>query len=584
MSTVLDAALELSAERGLPLVPCDANKKPLYTNWQNTEIRTQDQVEKAFSDPAVKLIGVLTGTVSGLIIIDIDPRNGGDAWYRDHFDLLDCRRNHRTRSDGYHLVYRMPDIPIRKSNSKLAPGVDVLADGAQMIWWPAHGGVVALDDEPGPLPVWLFNAIIALEKPAKANGNAPPHNGHVVEGGRNDHLTRRAGKLRHQGLTPAELSAALLVANQELCSPPLPDAEVRGIAASVARYAPAHEDRRVELPKPRELSPLVWIADIFPVLSQAAVVKNVISAGSFVLIYGESNSGKTFFATDLCLHIAGNQPWRGHIVRGGLVVYIAAEGGHGIRNRLAAYRQQAPWTQSVPFAVLPQTLDLLDPAADTQLLIDAIKAAEVTAGVAVAVVVLDTLARVIPGGNENASEDMSGFIANVDRIRTQTGAATLTVHHAGKDVAKGARGHSSLRAAADTEILVEGRDGTRTATVTKQRDLPSGQVFAFDLVPVEIGSDEDGQAVSSCVVAATDTPPLHRQGPSGKQQIAVLRLMEAEAAAGRPVLTTGDIVRLARERLGIAKSSARSAVLGLTEARFITPTIGGLMPAEGLTP
>jgi RecA-family ATPase len=90
-------------------------------------------------------------------------------------------------------------------------------------------------------------------------------------------------------------------------------------------------------------------------------------------------------------------------------------------------------------------------------------------------VIIDTFARAIPGGNENDALDVGIAVAGADRIRAETGAAVGFVHHAGKDPTKGARSSSALRAATDTEIKIEGITGTRTATVTKQRDLESGR-------------------------------------------------------------------------------------------------------------
>jgi len=90
------------------------------------------------------------------------------------------------------------------------------------------------------------------------------------------------------------------------------------------------------------------------------------------------------------------------------------------------------------------------------------------------------------------------------------------VHHTGKDVARGARGHNSLRAATDTEIEIQiDEDGARTAAVTKQRDHSGGESFSFELHHVPLGNDQDGDPVSSCVVVYTEarknpdeTPPL----------------------------------------------------------------------------
>jgi hypothetical protein len=257
-------------------------------------------------------------------------------------------------------------------------------------------------------------------------------------------------------------------------------------------------------------------------------------------------------------------------------VYIAAEGGYGIRNRLAAYRKEAPWTKGAPFVVLPQTVDLLNPAADTLPLIEMIRAAEETAGAKVAVVVLDTLARVMTGGNENASEDMTSFVANVDRIRQETGAAVLIIHHAGKDATKGARGHSSLRAAADTEILVEGLEGTRIATVQKQRDLPSGQRYGFDLVVVEVGVDpEDGTAITSCVLgfaeALSKTKPLN-----GKYPPALLAgLREWRRAHPDQDYIRHDEVTAICKAQGIDRRRKTETVAKLQDKNFLLSATGG---------
>jgi RecA-family ATPase len=78
-------------------------------------------------------------------------------------------------------------------------------------------------------------------------------------------------------------------------------------------------------------------------------------------------------------------------------------------------------------------------------------------------IVLDTLSRVIAGGNENAPDDMGQLIGNCDRIRAEARAHVMLVHHTGKDEARGARGHSSLRAATDTEIEVSGGNGVSLA-------------------------------------------------------------------------------------------------------------------------
>ena len=118
-------------------------------------------------------------------------------------------------------------------------------------------------------------------------------------------------------------------------------------------------------------------------------------------------------------------------------------------------------------------------------------------------IVIDTLSRALAGGSDAEALDMAAFIKNVDRIRVETGAHVLIIHHTGKDPGRGARGHSSLRAAVDTEIEIKADAGGNfsVARVTKQRDLPTaGDEFEFSLARVEIGKDEEGRSVYSCVV------------------------------------------------------------------------------------
>src|SRR5205085_7024209 len=122
---------------------------------------------------------------------------------------------------------------------------------------------------------------------------------------------------------------------------------------------------------------------------------------------------------------------------------------------------------------------------------DAIRYADL--GMPVELIIIDTLSRVLAGGNENAPDDMGSFVRNVDRLRADTGAAVLVVHHTGKDTSRGARGHSLLHAATDTEIETSKDDvsGVYTAKVTKQRELPTEGALSFSLRQIELGFDQD---------------------------------------------------------------------------------------------
>jgi hypothetical protein len=137
---------------------------------------------------------------------------------------------------------------------------------------------------------------------------------------------------------------------------------------------------------------------------------------------------------------------------------------------------------------------------------------------------VDTLAQASAGGNENSGEDMGEVLAACRRIHKETGAMVLLVHHSGKDQTKGERGWSGMRAGMDCSIEVIRNDNQRSFKVSKLKDGEDGQVFLFEQKIVEIGFDEDGDVISSCVVVhstADFVPPPKTIKPCGKTQIMI---------------------------------------------------------------
>ena len=267
---------------------------------------------------------------------------------------------------------------------------------------------------------------------------------------------------------------------------------------------------------------LEWYRNIKPALGSSYIIKGVLDSHALSAIYGPSNSGKTFFALDLAFHIATGRTWRGFRIRKAAVLYLAAEGGRGVQNRIAAIRKHTG-VDDVPIALRRAGLDLLRSQADLQAVYDLSQETKKIAGNDSLVIVIDTLSRAMAGGDENSPVDMTALIKNVDMIREATGAHVMLVHHTGKDTARGARGHSSLRAALDTEIEVQAEDNWRAALVTKQRDNASGQEFPFTLHSVSLGVDDDGDEVTSCVIESANTEEVEARrrtrGLGGNQKI-----------------------------------------------------------------
>jgi hypothetical protein len=232
--------------------------------------------------------------------------------------------------------------------------------------------------------------------------------------------------------------------------------------------------------------------------SAPALIKNVFDQHSFAVLYGPSNSGKTFLALSWAYHVATGHPWDGKKVAQGAVCYIAAEGGRGIAKRVAALKKHYAPASRPPLDVVPCPVDLRSSDADVKRIVLLAEEATAEHGQPLRLIVIDTLSRALAGGDENASTDMGAFVMNVDKLRLATSAAVLVVHHTGKNVANGARGWSGLRAAIDTEIEV-GEGGV--ISFEKQRDMAMIAPLNFQLVGIDLGLDADGEPVNSCVLA-----------------------------------------------------------------------------------
>jgi hypothetical protein len=220
------------------------------------------------------------------------------------------------------------------------------------------------------------------------------------------------------------------------------------------------------------------------------LIDGLLELSAMSVLYGDSNVGKTFVALGMAHAIATGQHYGDLPTKHARVAYIAAEGGRGIRKRIAALKAAIPTADEPDFFLLVSPVDLRRPDADLKPLVEALT------DLNPAFIVLDTLSRVMAGGDENSSVDMGALVKHFDALRAATDAHLMVIHHTGKDKAKGARGHSLLRAATDTEIEVtEG-----VVSVTKQRDLEKDWQTGFRLESVVLGVDAADRPVSSARV------------------------------------------------------------------------------------
>ncbi|MFZ4539681.1 AAA family ATPase [Propionivibrio sp.] len=321
---------------------------------------------------------------------------------------------------------------------------------------------------------------------------------------------------------------------------------LKAVAALLER--PKEQAQRFKLLTPGELSllpPVQWR------------IKGVLPTEGIAAEFGPSGSGKSFLVIDKLAAVAGGLDWFGCRVTQCPVLYVALEGEAGISQRVKAW-QAKRGRMPEGFRFLLQSLDIRK-AADRADLVQAAIAAGLSGGI----LAIDTLNRAAPGMDENDSKSMSEVISAAKALQDELGGLVLLVHHSGKDATKGLRGHSSLHAALDAAIEVSRDCDRREWRMAKSKDGEDGEAHPFRLEVVEVGIDEDGEAITSCVIAPEEdaSEAFRRVLPpkSGNQKIiwdALGPLLKSSsnygkggAAPGRPCVTLEDAVDKTRSRL-----------------------------------
>lgn len=246
------------------------------------------------------------------------------------------------------------------------------------------------------------------------------------------------------------------------------------------------------------------------------LVKKMIPADSVGLLFGGSDTFKSFIALDLALHVAHGLPWLGKKTAQGPVVVIAAEGGSGIWRRIQAWHLEhgLPWDE-VPLFVMPTALDL---GTDASRVCEAVKEAAIEP----ALVIVDTMAATF-GGEENSAGEVSGYLRELALwFRGAWQCSVLVIHHTGHSANERPRGSSALKANVDFMFGCYRDEGEMLATVEclKQKDGEKPAPTSFALSVRDIEYDEDGDKVTSLVAKAL-------------RPEAVVDRMESEAQRGR---------------------------------------------------
>ena len=245
------------------------------------------------------------------------------------------------------------------------------------------------------------------------------------------------------------------------------------------------------------------------------LVDQLIPKSGLSVLFGKPGTGKTFWALLLAASIGAGKKFFGREVVLSDVVYLASEGSAGLKLRCDAIHKVYKFEHPKVF-FLPIQLDLQSNSSDCELLVKEIN----RHGIKPALIIVDTLSRAFGGGDENSSASMGSFIGHITNLQQQLNTAVLLIHHSGKSEDRGARGHSSLNAAADAEFelqrLSELGDSDRhiKVIVKKQKDGEDGLEFFFRLDSVQLGLVDASK--TSLVVVPTDQDSAPSRGKRKK--------------------------------------------------------------------
>lgn len=350
----------------------------------------------------------------------------------------------------------------------------------------------------------------------------------------------------------------------EVFDAPAEDPEAAGIDWGSEDEAPAEAPQPA--PKHGRALRILSMADVEALPPPQWLVEGLIPAQGLVIPYGPPKAGKTFVALAIALHVAAGLDWEGKATKQGAVVYVVGEGLGGFATRLAVMRHAYGIPIDAPFFVIPRAVNFREDKEVITLVQLARQA--VPAGMPIALIVIDTLARAMPGVDENSAQEVGLVIARCDAVRDETGATIMPIHHSGKDVERGMRGSNAILGAVDASLLVQAAGKGKVKVINdNQKDGEPHRPMLFTMERVEVGFP-----VRSSLVPRLEREGQHEPGrppdpdkPSPQEMLA--RVLLAMNEAGLNMMRFADVARALNLAMGRAQDELRQSLpLGMEYA------------------
>ena len=314
------------------------------------------------------------------------------------------------------------------------------------------------------------------------------------------------------------------------------------------------------------------------------LVKNWLQETALIMVHGPSGGGKTFVVLDWFLHIAsGMTDWNGHKVKAGTAVYLAGEGHHGLRSRVAAWKQHHK-AKHLDMWISRAGCDLNTPEGYQQV-VEAIRALPTPPSI----IGIDTLHRFL-SGDENSAQDAKTMIDACAGLMREFNCTVVLVHHTGvsEEAQHRARGSSAWKGALEIEISVvpAKNDNPMQIVQRKSKDAEEAQpVYAnLMIVPIKGWLDEDGEQVSSAVLMAEEAPPERKKESKleGHRKLfeGAWWAAGAEVVDDMPYISRSALIDYLIQKLDISERSAKQYVKPSVQDKLV----GALTIAEIIEP
>ncbi|MEC7369604.1 MAG: AAA family ATPase [Pseudomonadota bacterium] len=511
--SITELALSISKRYEVPVFPCNEDKSPLTPHGFKDASDDPERIQELFNNPRAALVGMPTGEISGISVLDLDvPKKEGEPsgleWLDQNIQYLPITLVIKTRRGGRHLYYRHIK-GVKNTAGKIAPRVDTRGDGGYVI--TAGSGYELRNDVPlnelPPFPMEIFKS----EEPAAQLSTTESHDlTKIFEPGQWHNIVRdwTAAAINRGDSEQTIIDVAPLLTLKGFTLEQTNRELKTFIDGAISKgYAPEKSTADDSTFKLKNYNQLMELED------PTFIVEDLLVDNSFAMIFGPTGSFKSTVMLDMCVCIQHGLSWQGKNTQKTNVAIFSHEDGSEFKKRFLAavscYSIQDPviyWDSQVPNLLNQKLLDHY---------IEELRVHEI------GLLVIDTFAYAVAGAEENSSKDMGIAIDSIRQLRDAINGTILIIHHSGKNIERGARGSSSIKAAADTEIKIEAEEYEIAVSATKQRHCALGNPFYLKAVVVDVENS------TACVIKTSAAFP-HRKGGHGLkgQSLTAWRVLE----------------------------------------------------------